>query len=130
MKFILKITLILIALFVFFITAPAFSATRVAGKILSFNPQSRIYTIELKDGSKVQIKIKEDGKTLRSDGNESFKIGETAVFSIVSPLPLNDVSLIAESVMDIEYARSISNKYYYTMDRNMLPQRIDCFMFQ
>lgn len=115
MQIMSKNTLILITLFVFFTIAPAFSAARFSGKILSFNPQSRIYTIELKDGNKVKIKLREDGKSLRSQGSESFKVGERAVFSIVSPL--NDDPLIADSIMDAGYAKT-TNSTAYTMPRN------------
>ena len=109
-----KTVLILVFLFSF-LTAQAFAAARFSGKILSFNPQSRIYVIQMKDGSKVNIKLREDGKSLRSYGNDNFKIGEDAVFSIVSAL--NDNPLIAESVMDSAYANQTYSTAY-RMPRN------------
>ncbi len=93
----------------------AMAAARISGKILSVNTAKRLYVVELKDGSKINIQLREDGKLLRSYGSEPFKIGESVVFSIVSPL--NDNPMIADGVMDAAYAKTTYTTAY-TMPKN------------
>ncbi len=83
-------------------------AARMSGKILSIN--GNVYFIELGDGSKIKVKLKEGAKSLRSQSSGAFKTGEEAVFNIISAL--NDNPLLADSIMDVAYARQNTAKAY------------------
>lgn len=105
--------IIFIFLFIGLFTLQAQAAARLSGKILSV--KNGVYTVELGDGSKVDIKLQSGGKSMRGQGIGAFRTGETAVFNVISAL--NDSPLLADAIMDVAYANQNSTSAY-TMLRN------------
>lgn len=105
--------IIFIFLFIGLFALQAQAAARLSGKILSV--KNGVYTVELGDGSKVEIKLQSGGKSMRGQGIGAFRTGETAVFNVISAL--NDSPLLADAVMDVAYANQNSTSSY-TMLRN------------
>ncbi|MCQ2736921.1 MAG: hypothetical protein MJ234_06975 [bacterium] len=102
-----------IALAAVLIPAQASAAARMSGKIVAIKGST--YTIELDDGSKININLKSDAKKLTANGPAIFTVGSRAVFNVISAL--NDDPLLADSIMDSLYASQNSNKAY-RMARN------------
>ena len=105
--------IIFIFLFIGLFTLQANAAARLSGKILAV--RNGVYTVELGDGSKVDIKLQSGAKSMRGQGIGAFRTGETAVFNVISAL--NDNPLLADAVMDVAYANQNSTSSY-TMLRN------------
>ena len=105
--------IIFVFLFIGLFTLQANAAARLSGKILAV--RNGVYTVELGDGSKVDIKLQSGAKSMRGQGIGAFRTGETAVFNVISAL--NDSPLLADAVMDVAYANQNSTSAY-TMLRN------------
>ena len=100
--------IIFIFLFIGLFIVEVNAAARLSGKILAV--KNGVYTVELGDGSKVDIKMQSGATSMRGQGIGGFRAGETAVFNIISAL--NDSPLLADSVMDVAYANQNSTSAY------------------
>lgn len=110
-----KLAVIVMALFIL-CCGSVYAAARMSGKILSVNPSSGIYKIELRDKKVVTVKLQEGGKILKGTGGGSFAVGETVVMTIISPL--NEEVLVADSIMDSHYAQNTAPSTAYTIPKS------------
>ncbi|MDQ7823839.1 MAG: hypothetical protein RDV48_13655 [Candidatus Eremiobacteraeota bacterium] len=87
--------------------SPCEGAARLSGTLVSADPGSGIYVLQLADGSKKKIKLQQSSS---GGGKGGFATGQYVVASIVSPL--NDDPLIADSLMDSNSARKSAPAAY------------------